>query len=227
MWHINYPIAVRSVGQIELTSRCNLRCVYCPHPKMTRPKIDMTWEIYEKALDLAEYYLKRKTQRTLWLHGLGESTLHPEFAKMFRHARARLPNAQIGISSNGVSFTKEHAEAMAECNGILHFSLHRPEKVMPAAQLAKEAGIKSITVHANFALSAFNWAGQVDWEVEKKESNACHWLRDAWCNILADGDIISCCMGAEKQGLIGNVNSTPAELLTKPFDLCKTCEFVP
>jgi len=33
-------IPFQQIHQIEITSRCNLRCKYCVHPHMERAKVD-------------------------------------------------------------------------------------------------------------------------------------------------------------------------------------------
>ena len=48
---LQYPRPLGAIHQIEITSRCNLRCLYCPHSKMKRAKEDMTGEIFRAAMD--------------------------------------------------------------------------------------------------------------------------------------------------------------------------------
>lgn len=42
-----------AIHQIEITSRCNLRCRYCVHPHMGRVKEDMEPATFAKALNIA------------------------------------------------------------------------------------------------------------------------------------------------------------------------------
>jgi len=37
------PLDYPGVVHLELTNRCNARCVMCPHHRLTRPKTDMPW----------------------------------------------------------------------------------------------------------------------------------------------------------------------------------------
>lgn len=48
---------IRHIHQIEMTSRCNLRCRYCPSPHLPRPKIDMTEAYYKQSLRWARHFL--------------------------------------------------------------------------------------------------------------------------------------------------------------------------
>jgi len=59
---IPMPRKIESLHQIELSSRCNLRCVYCPSPKLQRPKVDMSEEHFLRALEWVDYLVKRGTQ---------------------------------------------------------------------------------------------------------------------------------------------------------------------
>ena len=72
---MNYPRAVKTIKQIEITTRCNLKCPYCPSPTMSRKKEDMSLPVYLRALEWVKYYLDARTQGELSLTGIGESLL--------------------------------------------------------------------------------------------------------------------------------------------------------
>ena len=68
---------------LEVTNRCNLACVICPHGKMTRPKGLMPFEKFRTYVD--------KTARHaefIYLYGIGESLLHPDLDKMIDYAQS-------------------------------------------------------------------------------------------------------------------------------------------
>jgi len=67
---------IQAIHQIEITSRCNLRCKYCVHPKMVREKGDMDRETYIKSLEWSAHFHKLNNQEELNLAGIGESTMH-------------------------------------------------------------------------------------------------------------------------------------------------------
>src|ERR1700678_3005327 len=85
--HIKLPRPVHDLHQIELTSRCNLRCVYCPSPNLKRPKVDMSEETFAKCLGWLTYAVKVHKQEEVNLAGIGESTLHPRFLEYATRVR--------------------------------------------------------------------------------------------------------------------------------------------
>lgn len=120
---MSYPRPVESVHQIEITSRCQLKCVYCPSAKLDKPlhdnttgellplaagggygraKEDMTMEAFERALEHARWCDDRGTQGELALTGLGEALIHPLFLDMLAAARGALPHNLLTCSTNGI-----------------------------------------------------------------------------------------------------------------------------
>ena len=77
---------IRAIHQIEMTSRCNLRCRYCAHPTMARVKADMDDATFAKAL----LWARQLPSHELNLAGIGESTMHPEFVRT--EAQGTLPS---------------------------------------------------------------------------------------------------------------------------------------
>ena len=190
---------------------------------MQRAKIDMTMELFHRALEWVQFYIHEGTQNELVLHGLGESTMHPNFSEMIREARRVLVNKPILFSTNGVSLTEEHVKACKLYGIGVHVSLHRPEKVAPATSLLRKHNVPAL-VHANFAIgNAMDWAGQVDWEVTTPTRDLCRWLAEGWGLVLSDGRITTCCLDTEGDGIIGNINDDIGHLYVKPYKLCEKC----
>lgn len=213
---------VTEIHQIEITTRCNLRCRYCPHPKMKRDKTDMTAEVFTRALDHVEYYYKQGTQKELSITGIGESTMHPKLIPFLEQARARLPTLDILFSTNGLpTFTEEIAAACQRLSVGINVSLHRPEVAGHTIELCKKYGIIR-GVNAAIATNPFNWAGQVDW-ICSAPSSICAYLQRGWAVILQDGDVTTCCLDAEKKGIIGNIRDELGSFHVKPYSLCNTC----
>lgn len=66
---------------IELTNHCNLECIMCPQPRMTRSQGLMSEELFKKIID----EVKGKSE-FIYLYGMGESLLHPGFFKLTDYA---------------------------------------------------------------------------------------------------------------------------------------------
>lgn len=213
---------VRALHQAEITSRCNLRCKYCVHPKMPRPKVDMSMQTFERVLHLVKGYHAAGTQRELSMHGIGESLVHPQFAEMVVMARRELPNIDLTLATNGVIMDDEIAGMLAVNRVRTWVSLHRPERAGPAIEALKRQDILA-GVSADPSVAAVDWAGQVDWHVSAAP-NRCMWLAQGMAIAFADGRIGTCGFdGQGTDGVIGTVYDAPQELRVKPYSLCDGC----
>lgn len=215
-----YPRPVREIHQIELTTRCNLKCKYCPHwPELPRAKEDMTWDVFEASLTLIDYYVQRGTQTELSLTGIGEAVLHPRFLEMVARARECLgPERPLTLTTNGLLFDEAMCVAVAPYQPQVFISLHRPERAALAIVAAKKHGIFA-GANSSFATSAFDWAGtQKNWTPMVSAAKIkCEYLRAGWGVILVDGRIATCCLDADASSVIGRVTDDPETLLLKPW----------
>src|SRR5262245_42521314 len=116
---MNYPRPIRSIHQIEITTRCNLRCVYCPSPNQPKLRnqepMDMDAMIFSRALRWAVALNDRRDDERgeLSLTGIGEALLHPQFVEFLAIARHVLPANPIVFSTNGLLLTDELAAKIA------------------------------------------------------------------------------------------------------------------
>lgn len=215
---------ITQVHEIELSSRCNLACVYCPNPTMARPKLDMNWETFLSAMDAVRYFCDKGTQGELALTGVGEALLNPLFAEALVFARYIIgPQRLLTFSTNGILLSDDLIAKIKKANPVVFVSLHRPEVAAPAVERIKRSGLRYGTNLA-FADSALNWTGTVDWHVSAP-SNVCEYLRSGWAVIRADGTVGTCCWDAESaSGRIGHLeDDPPAEWKTAPHKACDGC----
>jgi hypothetical protein len=238
---LEFPRGLQSMHQIEITSRCNLRCVYCPSHKMPKAKdvahlpqvyrtrngfreqLDMTEAHFRRALEWATHFIKRGTQIELNLAGIGESTMHPQFIDFVRLAREAVGNeVAITLATNGLLVTEEMARGIQPYTPQVWVSLHRPEKAGPAIQILKRHGLY-VDKSDHPATSSNNWGGQVDWSHTQEFETACLWQRHGFVMAMADGRITSCCLDAKGTGVIGHLDDAIPTVKQKPFDLCQTC----
>lgn len=210
------------IHQIEVTTRCNLACVYCPHPKMQREKRDMDWETFERAMQWVLWFSGEidSNQKELSFTGIGEALLHPEFELMLKTARA-LYDGYIHFSTNGILFDEHWARVCAELNIGVYVSMHRPEKAALAAKLAKDYGVLADTNHG-FAINAMDWAGQVNWYVSARPA-PCEYQRQGWGVVMVDGSVTTCCMDSEGTNVLGHVDDKLGSINMAPKPLCGQC----
>jgi MoaA/NifB/PqqE/SkfB family radical SAM enzyme len=87
--------------QLEVTSRCNLKCVMCPVTVFADhwPARDMSWETFERVAAAFE--------RVNWVHlqGWGEPLLHRRIFDMIE--RAKGAGCKVGFTTNGTRLTAQ------------------------------------------------------------------------------------------------------------------------
>lgn len=225
---MSFTREVTALHQIELTSRCNLRCQYCPSKDIAdgkypnRPSVDITDENFYAALRWVDYYVRKGTQGELNLAGIGESTMHPKFVEYLKAARAVLPNQKIVLATNGLIHDEEMVKAIAPFKPEVYVSMHRPEKAGPALSMYKRYGI-AFGGTIDPALSPNDWAGQVKWE-SSGDRFGCPWIGYGWLFVMADGALGRCCVDASGIGKLGHVmTDAPGSISTAPYELCKSC----
>jgi hypothetical protein len=223
-----YPRPLTAIHQIEVSTFCNLRCTYCPSPKLDQPQFrnapreHMTLDTFGRALEWCRHFDAQGAQHELSLTGIGETLLHPDWRELARLAREALPSTYINFSTNGLLLDDDACAYLATLGIKVYISLHRPEKAGPAIEAAKRHGVID-DVNGSASISAFDWAGQVDWFVSAPKER-CEWLYAGWGNVLVDGRISSCCLDAAAKGIIGHVDDDPrAGAMQQPFSLCNTC----
>lgn len=213
---------VKEIHQIEITNRCNLACVYCPHPGMQREKVDMDWGTYLASLEVVKYYMDQGTQGELSLTGVGEALLHPQFVEMLHLARNILgPHRPLVFATNGLLLDDAMCERIKLATPLVYVSMHRPEKAAKAINALKRHGIEHGT-NDSFATSAYDWAGQVNWYNSGPKFD-CAYLSKGWAAVLSDGRVSTCCWDAHGQNIIGHVKDELGSLRMRTFPLCDQC----
>lgn len=217
---------VQALHQIEMTSRCNLRCKYCVHPTMVRPKEDMDKETFLKCLKVAKEFVLAGSQYELNLAGIGESTMHPDFVDWVHLAREAVGwNCHLVLSTNGVNFEDKAIEAIADTQISVYVSPHRPEKAMSAIKKLKEVGLFRGTSDGAWTASV-DWAGQIDWPVTAGTKGApCPWIPQGRVTIFSDGKASTCCFDSDRCGVIGHIDDLIKgdDLYVEPYKLCGPC----
>lgn len=214
---------IRHIHQIEVTSRCNLACKYCPSPKLKRPKMDMDEQTFLKAVAWVKEFVQVNGPHELNLAGIGESTIHPRFVDYVRFAREYLgPDQRLLFATNGVAMTEELAASLAPYRPDIWVSLHRPEKAGPAIEILKRHGLV-VGVSADPSISSTNWAGQVKWHVSTAR-HECVWVKMGKVIVLSDGRVSRCSYDASGVGVIATVDDDLSKFQTSPYSLCKSCD---
>lgn len=217
-------VPVRELHEIELTSVCNLACVYCPHPALQRPKQHMSVGTFARTILHLQHLCDMGTQGEVSLTGIGEATLHPEFRDYTIEIRRVIGDRKLVMSTNGLTMTPDLADFLARWGVNVYVSLHRPEIAGKALAMLRAARCLHGHNHA-FVDSSLDWAGQVAWPNSAKRT-LCQYLSQAWVAVREDGTINTCCMDAHSKYPMGSVYDSPGTLRTAPTMLCSGCHLI-
>ena len=216
-----------TLHQVEVSSECNLRCAYCLHPTMQRPKQHMTAEVWRDCLRWLAHFVNQGTQGELVLSGTGEPTLNPLLPEMARQARVILgPHRRLMTTTNGLAVTAELVEALKPSNISVYVSLHRPEKAEAAVYLLTRGGLLAEAV-MDPVMGPNSWAGQVDWPDRINAGGlarpVCPWLSRGWLFVASDGRQYTCCYANGDTPVLGSVTDPVQNVTPAPWRVCDAC----
>jgi len=90
--------------EIEINSKCNRKCVYCPNSKYNRGNNYMKEALYEKIINDLQVI---KFKGLLSTHFYGEPLLHPKLTSLIEYTKKKLPDCKLKIFTNGDFLTKK------------------------------------------------------------------------------------------------------------------------
>lgn len=94
---------------------CNMRCSFCPHPSMQRPKQHMSMAVFDEA---SQYFVKGQT---LGLYMMGDPLLHPRLLDFIDIAKIR--GCKPEIATNSLAFTNEAFRIQVLLSGLEYIIL--------------------------------------------------------------------------------------------------------
>lgn len=111
--YAHYPMLVR----VETAALCNAKCVFCPYHTLPRKGLHLSEKFYEKLLrDLQEIPVGRSFQ--LHFNHINEPLLDKRLFSFMRQAQDMLPNARLGLITNGSLLDADKAEQILELNQL-------------------------------------------------------------------------------------------------------------
>ncbi len=151
--------------QLEVTNRCNLRCIMCTRNQMDRPQGDMTLEVVRKVADECCH----EPGTVISLYFLGEPLLNRDLEGMVAYLGSVKDSCRppmiFGIQTNAMLLTRERSRSLLEA-GLRHFAISLDglegnlERIRPGASyptveknildlqaLGEERGIEDLEVH--------------------------------------------------------------------------------
>ncbi len=108
-----------SIIEIETTTECNRKCVYCPNYKYDRGKHLMSEKLFKKIIDeLSSINFRGRVSS----HFYGEPLLDKRLPVLLKHVREKLPFSSIVIFSNGDYLTIDLFHKLIE-SGVNQFCI--------------------------------------------------------------------------------------------------------
>ncbi len=105
------PLGTPYNMRLEISSLCNLRCVYCAHSaEHGQFEGNMPMELFQKVIkDMMDF---PEQVKKIDMFGFGESLMNPCFPDMVRIARMANVAERIDITTNGILLTPEKIDAV-------------------------------------------------------------------------------------------------------------------
>ena len=223
-------ITLKTITTIELSSVCNLSCLYCVNRLLkddqSRSPGIMHYQTFDRSLYWLDRLCKQDTQKEVNINGNGESCLDPNLIMRARKVKNVVGNRPVSFSTNGINMTYEIAKALAG-TGIdqIDLSVHSPYHTRKAIQIMQKAGLK-VGVNPGAVIMSHNWAGQLEPEhcVDINFNIQCDPLIQGRGYIQSEGNISPCCYDFRNLGTFGHVfDDDLLEKEIKPYELCETC----
>ncbi|UHG92168.1 radical SAM/SPASM domain-containing protein [Spirosoma oryzicola] len=162
---------------IEINSKCNLKCSYCPISTESRGDEYMSEELFGKILDDLSCF---PYSGRISPHFYGEPTLDERLVGLMRMAREKLPKAQLIIHTNGIKLDRSKYRQLVEA-GVSGFLITRhtpkwPKNVIDIQEKELDAA-KYLRLHDFEDATLFNRGGTVK-PKKTRTLNRCFYLSD-------------------------------------------------
>lgn len=148
-WLEPYP----TYFEIEVTTRCNLRCIICERTYWSEPNRDMIFEEFKSIVD--------QFPGLKWIGptGIGESFLNKDFMKMLRYVKSK--NVLVELYDNFYLIDKKTAKELVEM-GI--------DKINVSLDAATKETYEKIRVGSNFERVTSNVRNLIQFKKEMNKS---------------------------------------------------------
>jgi radical SAM protein with 4Fe4S-binding SPASM domain len=199
---------------IEISTKCNRRCYYCPNSKYGTPDEHMPDELFEKIITNLNA-LRYTGGVTFQFYG--EPLLDERLVRFVRYTRQNVPGAMfIKVVSNGDMLTMELLERLIEAGmREISITIHDldPAKMMERLKPMIDRHprhIRVTSIHNSASLNNRGGAIEIENEVPMKKCTGTGILV-----IDHNGDELLCCSDYFHAHVMGNVNEERIEGIWK------------
>ena len=239
--------------EIEICTKCNRRCSFCPVSKIDRGEHYMSERLFKKIIN----YLSMIKFETSWhlsfngrigFHLFGEPTLHPKLIQFINYTRERNPLASLELTTNGKLLTVPLMKALSDVGvNLFEISEYTDKLNKNVIEFIKKYPRLSHKVQYRFVpnegMQFVNRGGLIKKEDLPKGYDFFHTDRcqipKKCLRINCKGDVVLCCNEYEGKYTFGNINTEdPLSIWSKPeyvkirdeiehgvfkLDICKKC----
>ncbi len=180
--------------EVEVNSRCNKRCLYCPtsiNPEPETP-LFMSDAIFYK---LIEELIQMKFSGRISYSLYSEPLLRTDLERLISYVKSKLPDVYQLLFTNGDFLTDERYNSLKKA-GINHFLVTRhdftpiPERPMQTVQFPADL--------------VLNNRGGVIFKIDKSLHRPCY-APSEMLVVTCEGDILLCCNDGARRTVMGNI----------------------
>ncbi|MBI2427047.1 MAG: radical SAM protein [Candidatus Kerfeldbacteria bacterium] len=164
---------------IEVNSRCNLKCSYCPVSMWDRGDQFMPVELFRKIIDdLTDFPFEYEGRVSP--HFYGDPLLDDRLPELMAYVRAKLPKCSIIIHTNGIKLTREKYRQLVDA-GITGFLItrhmaHWPKTVRDIVEFEPDA--KKYIVRQTLDTVGLFDRGGTNPVKKRHHSRSCYYVSD-------------------------------------------------
>lgn len=220
-------------ANIEVTSKCNLRCAMCPIEEMERPSGSMEWDLYREIID-------RNPDILSWqLYQWGESLLHPEITRMIRYAadkgkrtflttngfplkgplmgeilKSGLERLTFSVDGKDSTYEKIRGRRYDDVQSVIHRFLEENRR-MGSPVSVDVSMVVSEDTEAEMEIFRREWEKKVSRVqlipllIEKRRTRRCRELWRGATVVLWNGLVTICCVDYNGEAVIGDASILP------------------
>ncbi|MFF8500176.1 radical SAM/SPASM domain-containing protein [Streptomyces anulatus] len=199
--------------EVETTTYCNRRCVYCPNSVfdrgLRRNEVLMPEKLFEKIVrDLGDNNFCHQFSP----HNYGEPLADRRMPELLELARDAMPLARIALYTNGDFLTPELFERLDASVDAFTITQHGEKMPPGVAEILRASGGSHPKVRyktsQDIQLNASNRAGLIPLEV--KQRKACGVVMNE-LHVNVHGELILCCEDYLARKVFGNMADSSIE----------------
>ncbi|KKM11387.1 hypothetical protein SY88_09160 [Clostridiales bacterium PH28_bin88] len=159
--------AVQDYNILPLTSRCNVRCIFCSHCQ-NPPEVEVyslpprTREQVRRSMEFLDGERKIVIGESATRIMEGEPLTHPEVLPILQEVRERFPTTAIQLTTNGSLLTARLAAELAQLQPLeINLSLNSADPGTRAYLMGEREGVRAVAAPTRLAEAGIAFHGSV------------------------------------------------------------------